>query len=436
MALPSGEMQAQGPDGAHVIVQFSDTETVGRPIDFTAPISGLKALELTGLEVVTQDFGWGIGVCSIEGVGCPQSNCFCDPNNFWNYSYWDGSAWQGYLVGGDSSVIADGAVEGWRWGLWDGSMRPAPPFVAAVKALEYLRPLQSASDGGYGTGGATTEALLAVAADGYRANEWRQQTLSPSLSSYLVQRGAALANSGAGSAGKLAVALAGSDGCWPRAALEPTSYYHPGTGAYSSTHPFDSGIGVHAWGVLGTAALSQAVPAQAVQFLKAAQQPGGGWEWDVGWGEDTNSTALAIQALAAAGEPVGSLTILSGLDYLDAAQNDDGGFPYSPTSPWGTDSDANSTSYVVQALLAVGQSPAGARWITYTHGITPTNPISYLLSVQLADGSFEWQAGAGSNESATRQAIPALLGRPFPLQATDLASCPARYLPLVRKGSR
>jgi squalene cyclase len=187
--------------------------------------------------------------------------------------------------------------------------------------------------------------------------------------------------------------------------------------------------------VLGTTALSQAVPAQAVQFLEAAQWPAGGWEWDAGWGEDTNSTALAIQALAAAGEPAGSSAVLKGLNYLDAAQNDDGGFPYSPTSPWGTDSDANSTAYVVQALLAVGQSPSAARWSTHTQGITPTNPISYLLSVQLADGSFEWQAGSGSNASATRQAIPALLGRPFPLQATDLASCPARYLPLVRKGS-
>jgi hypothetical protein len=74
LALPAGELKAQGPDKAHVIVQFDD-DAVGRRIDFTAPISGLRALELTGLEVVTQDFGGGlIGVCSIEGVGCPASN--------------------------------------------------------------------------------------------------------------------------------------------------------------------------------------------------------------------------------------------------------------------------------------------------------------------------------------------------------------------------
>jgi hypothetical protein len=435
LALPADELSAQGPDEGYVIVQFDENNLTGRHIDFTAPISGLKALELTGLEVITRDFGWGIGVCSIGGVGCPESNCFCDPNNFWNYFYWDGGMWQSYSVGADSSVITDGAVEGWRWGPWGVSMPPAPPIIAATDGLAWLRPVQSATDGGYGTDGATAETLMAVAANDYTASEWHQPG-GPSLMGYFLANGVAAAGKGAGTAGKMAVALAAGGTCWPRGAMEPMDYYHPGTGAYSSTNPFDTGAGSHAWGMLGTAALSQTVPGLALDYLKGLQQPDGGWEWDIGWGSDINSTALAIQALVAAGEPAISPIVINGLNYLEGAQNDDGGFPYSPTSLWGTDSDTNSTAYVVQALLAAEDSPTGTRWLTYTNGITPTNPISFLLSMQLADGSFEWQPGAGGDRQAsTRQAIPALLSRPFPLKVVELDNCRVYYLPIMRKSS-
>ena len=60
-------------------------------------------------------------------------------------------------------------------------------------------------------------------------------------------------------------------------------------------------------------------------------------------------------------------------------------------------------------------------------------PFDYLLSMQLADGSFEWQPGAGANLMATQQAIPALLGRAHPLTHHTLEACPGVYLPLVRQ---
>ena len=435
-AWPAPITQADGPDTAHVVVQFSDDRVIGRRIDFSAPISGLKALQLTGLEVITYDFGWGIAVCSIQGVGCPGTadDCFnCDPSgSFWSNSYWDGTGWHGYLVGASDSVIGDGAIDGWRWGPFGSPLAAAPPVVAAADGLEYLRPLQSVNDGGYGSGNASAEVLYAVAANGYRASQWQRSPSSPSLMGYFLAKGAAFAGVGPGSAGKLAVALTAGDGCWPVGATQPISFYHPATGAYSSTN--QGGALYHAWGMLGTAALSQAIPGPAVAYLKAAQQPGGSWEWSSGSGEDTNSTALDIQALVAAGEPLTSTAILSGLTYLESAQNDDGGFPYSPVSSWGTDSDTNSSAYVVQALLAAGESPTGTRWVTATAGITPTHPISYLLNMQLADGSFRWQAGSDLyREGATRQAIPALLGRPFPISVAELAACKTSYLPMIFK---
>jgi hypothetical protein len=86
-------------------------------------------------------------------------------------------------------------------------------------------------------------------------------------------------------------------------------------------------------------------------------------------------------------------------------------------------------------LLAAGESPSDARWAKQTDGITPTNPISHLLGMQLADGSFEYQKGVpGDRQSSTRQAIPTLLGRPLPLSVTELDGCEVMYLPLIHKG--
>ena len=205
--LVPGVAQAQGPDKAQVIVQFDDTHLTVRPISFTAPISGLIALQLTGLNVTTQSFGWGTAVCAIEGVGCPADNCFCDPTNFWSYNYWDGSAWQSYMVGADSSTVNNGAVEGWRWGAWGSELKAAPPITAASAALEWLRPQQSASDGGYGSTGSTVETLFDAGANEIKANDWRRGATNPSLLHYMMAHSASFSKSGAASAGKLAVGL-------------------------------------------------------------------------------------------------------------------------------------------------------------------------------------------------------------------------------------
>ena len=65
------------PDRASVIVQFDDHATHIRAVDVTAPISGLAALQASGLDVVVADSGFGPAVCAIAGVGCPADDCFC-----------------------------------------------------------------------------------------------------------------------------------------------------------------------------------------------------------------------------------------------------------------------------------------------------------------------------------------------------------------------
>lgn len=412
-------VRAQDDKEAYIIVQVDDNARTVRSITFTEPISGLMALQLSGLEVVTTSTSFGPAVCSIQGVGCPVENCFCDASRFWAYSYWDGGAWQSYPVGAGSSVISQtGAVEGWRWGEFGAAQTSPTQTLAAAAALTWLQASQSITDGGYVGVGSSVETMLAIGANQIAAAAWRQTPVSPSLEDFVALDGAAYTRATAAGAGKLAVATTASTACFPAAGISPLGHYSPTLGAFSSQS------GPNSWAILGTVALSEIAPVSAVAYLKGQVQPDGGWEWAPGWGSDTNATALALQALIAAGEPISSATVVDALAFLESAQNEDGGFPYAP----GPDapSDANSTAYVVQALIAAGEDPLGARWT-----VSATTPISYLLTLQLPNGSFEWQPGAGANQLATQQVIPALLGRAHPALSAPLQACPALYLPQV-----
>ncbi len=147
-------------------------------------------------------------------------------------------------------------------------------------------------------------------------------------------------------------------------------------------------------------------------------QPDGGWEWSAGWGADTNTTALAVQALRVAGLSTNDPAIQAAVEFLRTAQAADGGFVYDPASAE-SGSDVNSTAYAIQALIAAGEDPAGEAW--RVEGISPRD---YLLNAQLADGSFEWQPGTGVNPLSTQQAATAPLGATFPTgPQTGLPDC-------------
>ena len=183
LALTPGSATAQEVKQGDVIIQFDATTQVVRPFTFTNEVSGLDVLRLSGLEVVTVSTSFGPAVCSIEGVGCPAEDCFCNPSKYWAYAYWDGAAWQSYAVGAGSSVISrTGAVEGWRWGEFGQAQAAASAALAAADALEWLATQQSATDGGYGNPGATVETLLTIGANGlapqgcrrWLMRRWRQ----------------------------------------------------------------------------------------------------------------------------------------------------------------------------------------------------------------------------------------------------------------------
>lgn len=198
-----------------------------------------------------------------------------------------------------------------------------------------------------------------------------------------------------------------------------------------------------ALGLLALAAVGQ-TDAAAVAWLVAEQCADGGWmgnrpdtsapcpafDFDTFVGEDSNSTAIAAQALAALGVDSNA----DPLEFLSETQNEDGGFAFVP----GFGSDANSTGLAVQALLALGEDLED--WAA-----PDGTPYGFLLSLQLGNppadkaGALAFQPGPGgaltANAFATVQAVPALAGKAFPLAPAELSATlpllPAAVVPAV-----
>ena len=406
--------QATASNTADIVVQFGNGQVVVQRITFSGTISGLDALRRTGLPLVEKSGG----VCRISDTGCAEGqDCFCAclppyaPCLFWSYQRWNGSAWVESAQGAAATSVVNGAVEGWTWGGRLPAVTPA--MLGAQAGLAWLTPLQSA-DGSFsnGSASATIDSLLANRALGGDAASVRSAA-DASLLAALRRLAPAYAKGGAAAAGKLALAVAAADQD-PRdfaglnLVISMTATLDRATGAYGATN-WDQ-----AFSLLGLRAAGESVPAAAASLLKARANSDGGWGFVAPGASDVDSSGLMLQALAAAGTPASDPVMLKALAYLDAAQNDDGGFPYVPASDGTGTSNANSTAFAIQGLLAAGSDPLAARWKPVA-----TNPISYLLSLQQADGAFTF--GGQPSQIATQQAIPALVGWPFPYRSRATA---------------
>jgi len=144
-------------------------------------------------------------------------------------------------------------------------------------------------------------------------------------------------------------------------------------------------------------------------------------------GPDTNSTSLAIEGLAAQGD-LGGAANANAHAFLVHAQDSDGGWGYEPNTvkaPGSTDPD--STALVIQAILALGDSPSKAPFTTNA------NPVAVLESFQATSGtnqgSFSFPGVSGPNLLSTYQAVPAVAGVVFPFNLfVTTSSLPAATL--------
>jgi len=189
-------------------------------------------------------------------------------------------------------------------------------------------------------------------------------------------------------------------------------------GSYNGdTGQYGEDVSTHAYAVLALIAAEGNVPDQAVEALRSLQRPDGGWSFDGTGDSDTNTTALAVQALVAAGD--NSDSVARAIEYYRGQQNDDGGFPSSQTSEFGTDSDTNSTALSIQALLAVGQDLDD--WAK-----NDTTPVERLIQFQNNSGAFRYNdATPDDNAFATYQAVPAVAGKALPFAEQNNAAAPA-----------
>jgi hypothetical protein len=175
------------------------------------------------------------------------------------------------------------------------------------------------------------------------------------------------------------------------------------------THLFDPQIFVHADAILALSAAGQTVPSAAITALEQHQADDGGWAFtgETAAGKaDSNTTAIAIQALVAAGHG-NSPTIPKAMNYLAGLQDDSGLYASQPVSGSPVLGDANSTALVIQALLATGQS---------LDSDAVSKPLKALDGMQNDSGALYYQQGAtDDNLLATVQALPALAGKPLPV---------------------
>ncbi len=274
-----------------------------------------------------------------------------------------------------------------------------PAFAAAdlPAAVAWLRG-QVQADGGVSDGfsegssvGATVDVVLAAASVGEDVSTWA----TPSPLDFLATQ--ASTASGVGTLAKLTLAAVATG-------QAPTSFGGVDlvaaiNAAYDgNTGRFQGLVTDHAFAMLALKNAGTPIPEGAAQALIDLQADDGGWSFDGASQSDTNTTALAIQALVAAN--AGDDAVAKALDFLKSQQNDDGGFPYQKPSDFGTDTDANSTAWVIQALMAAGEDLAD--W---------NNPQEALAALQTESGAFQWQAAVpGENLLATAQAVPALAG--------------------------
>jgi energy-coupling factor transport system substrate-specific component len=144
----------------------------------------------------------------------------------------------------------------------------------------------------------------------------------------------------------------------------------------------------------------------AGRWIARHQDADGGYNFAGGGGSsDVDDTAAAMQALLDAGIRTGG-AVTRAIAFLERAQNPDGGFPASPHR----ESNAQSTAWAIQGLAAAGRNvgalrPRGGR-----------SPLGYLESLVAPNGSVRYsRTSAQTPVWVTAQALAALALKPFPI---------------------
>ncbi|MFJ4789561.1 prenyltransferase/squalene oxidase repeat-containing protein [Streptomyces sp. NPDC088794] len=197
-------------------------------------------------------------------------------------------------------------------------------------------------------------------------------------------------------------------------------------GLYGTADPTYDGVWRQSLALIAQDAVGVVPADKAVTWLAGQQCANGAFgafRADAGkpCAADTNSTAVAVQALAALG---GHDTATdNALAWLKSVQNKDGGWGYTAGGP----SDANSTSVVIGAFATAGTKPQDIRKGAGS-GSSGKSPYDALLALALpctgADaGAFAYQpdkkGALTANADATAAAVLGALGEPITGSGTE-----------------
>jgi len=269
---------------------------------------------------------------------------------------------------------------------------------AASKAVEWLL-TQQRSDGGFAgfssesDPGATVDAVLALAA----ADHLGIETDTRAAIDYLKSQALVFTQQTPGSAAKLALALAATGN-------DPHDFENVNPMAIVERIADRGMIGMgpyeHAYGIMALVATGMPVPEAAIEAARGSQIEDGAWAFDgtmePGAG-DTNTTAMMVQALVAAGSH--DEMVARAQAYFLGAQN---GMWISLSA--GRRIGREFDRARVQALIALNDPPTPKRRACETA----------LLGLQNEDGAFSYMASIPMTCVCHRTGIPALAGGRIP----------------------
>ncbi len=209
-------------------------------------------------------------------------------------------------------------------------------------------------------------------------------------------------------------------------ATEQTS--GPDAGLYGTeTQLNDYFVGTYDQGLAFSAlkAVGMSPDGPALQWLLSQQCPGGGWTlpdivvtpctYDPAdfSAPDNQTTSVVVQGLAAQGQ-LSSAVAASALSFFTTGQDADGGWSfYSNSAAQPQQTDSQSTGLVIQALLALGQSPTSPTFVKA--GQSPvTSLLSYVITSGTNAGALGYQDNMTPNVLATNQDVPVLMGLTIP----------------------
>jgi energy-coupling factor transport system substrate-specific component len=177
----------------------------------------------------------------------------------------------------------------------------------------------------------------------------------------------------------------------------------------------DGQVNLTAFGIYALKIAHVSVTKSARWLQKQADRDGGfnfGGPGGPGGTSDSDDTGAAIEALAAGGKR-NSTAARRAVAYLVRTQDADGGFAATAGGP----SNAQSTAFAIQGLVAAGRDPAAL------HRGGGRSPLDYLRTLTASDGSVRYsRSSAQTPVWVTGQAALALARKPFPLPKVKRAA--------------